>query len=169
MAIIVAGLHLGVPLCQPHNCHQRGAAVDEYGIHGLSYRKSQGCISHHSSLNDLLHRSLLAAGLPSCLKPKDCVLPMARGRMGLPWCHGSVERLWHGMSLVQILLPHPMFILPIERQVLLQWKRNTAEDATVQGSVNHMPLHGSQLLWKQQALSAQEREVSLKELVDGFA
>ena len=32
---IAAGLRLGVPLSQPHNCHQCGAAVDEYGIHGL--------------------------------------------------------------------------------------------------------------------------------------
>ena len=32
---IAAGLRLGVPPSQPHNCHQCGAAMDEYGIHGL--------------------------------------------------------------------------------------------------------------------------------------
>lgn len=36
------GLHLGVPLCEPHNCPFCGSNVDRFGTHGLKCRYSKG-------------------------------------------------------------------------------------------------------------------------------
>ena len=49
------GLRLGVPLCQPHLCHQCGAEVDHLATHGLSCRRSLGRHSRHATLNDTIH------------------------------------------------------------------------------------------------------------------
>ena len=66
---ICIGLRLGVPLCRPHLCLHCGAAVDEYAIHGLSCVKSQGRHPRHNALNDIVHLSLTAAGVPSQKEP----------------------------------------------------------------------------------------------------
>ena len=60
---IAVGLHLGVPLCQPHNCYHCGAAVDEWATHGLSCPKSQGRHPRHTAINELIQRSLVTAGV----------------------------------------------------------------------------------------------------------
>ena len=52
------GLRLGVPLCQPHLCHQCGAEVDHLATHGHSCRRSLGHHSRHATLNDIIHRAL---------------------------------------------------------------------------------------------------------------
>ena len=67
---IAAGLRLGVLLVSPHLCQHCGIQVDHLAIHGLSCRKSQGRNCRHSALNNLLHQSLSAAGIPSRLEPE---------------------------------------------------------------------------------------------------
>ena len=67
---IAVGLRLGAPLCRPHNCEQCGTTVDEPATHGLHCKKSQGRHSRHSAVNDIIHRALLSAGIPSRLEPK---------------------------------------------------------------------------------------------------
>ena len=62
---IAIGLCLEAPLCQPHSCSHCGAYVDHFGTHELSCRKSQGRHFRHSSLNDIIHRSLSSASVPS--------------------------------------------------------------------------------------------------------
>ena len=64
------GLRLGVPLCIPHCCQHCGSQVDKLATHGLSCRKSQGRQPRHAALNELLHRSLAAAGVPVRLEPR---------------------------------------------------------------------------------------------------
>ena len=66
---ICVGLRLGVPLCHPHLCHQCGSPVDEYALHGLSCVKSQGRHPRHNNLNEIIHSSLTAAGVPSQKEP----------------------------------------------------------------------------------------------------
>ena len=66
---IAMGLHLGLQLCRPHTCQHCGAEVTEFGTHGLSSRKSAGRHFHHAALNDLIHRALSAAHIPSRLEP----------------------------------------------------------------------------------------------------
>jgi len=65
---IAIGLRLGAPLCSPHPC-PCGAAVDSTGIHGLSCRHNKGRLPRHSSFNDIVHRSLIRAGVPSSKEP----------------------------------------------------------------------------------------------------
>ena len=67
---IAVGLRLGVPLCRPHSCEQCGMTVDELATHGLHCRKSQGRHSRHFAVNDIIHRALGSAGVPSRLEPK---------------------------------------------------------------------------------------------------
>ena len=66
---VAVGLRLGCSLCKPHHCHHCGAAVDARATHGLSCRQSEGRHYRHSSLNDIIHRVLSAAKIPSRLEP----------------------------------------------------------------------------------------------------
>ena len=47
-------LHLGIPLCQPHECSGCGAEVSACGVHGLSCHFSKGHHLRHASLNDVV-------------------------------------------------------------------------------------------------------------------
>ena len=66
---IAVGLRLGVPICGPHSCHHCGAEVDVLGHHALSCRKSEGRHQRHAALNDIIHRTLTSAHVPSRLEP----------------------------------------------------------------------------------------------------
>ena len=65
---ISVGLRLGSPLCHPHQC-KCGVRVSSDGIHGLSCKKSSGRFSRHGQINDIIHRSLTTAGIPTILEP----------------------------------------------------------------------------------------------------
>ena len=66
---VAVGLRLGTPLCQPHSCNLCGAEVDHLATHGLSCHRSTGRHPRHSALNDIIHRALAAAKIPSRLEP----------------------------------------------------------------------------------------------------
>ena len=66
---ISIGLRLGAPLCRPHTCRLCGSPVTQLATHGLSCLRSQGRHPRHNKLNDIIHRSLAAAGVPSQLEP----------------------------------------------------------------------------------------------------
>ncbi|XP_063624759.1 uncharacterized protein LOC134796499 [Cydia splendana] len=61
-------LRLGVACVAPHLC-QCGANVTRFGFHGLSCARSVGRLSRHASLNDILRRALVTAGVPAVLEP----------------------------------------------------------------------------------------------------
>jgi hypothetical protein len=65
---VAVSLRLGSLVCSPHTC-VCGSSVDESGTHGLSCRFSPGRRSRHAAVNDLLHRALVSAGVPSVLEP----------------------------------------------------------------------------------------------------
>ena len=65
---ISVSLRLGVKLNLPYDC-VCGAAVDDSATHGLDCRKAIGKHSRHSEVNDIIHRALNAAGVPSHLEP----------------------------------------------------------------------------------------------------
>ena len=65
---IATALRLGAPICAPHQC-VCGENVDQYGVHGLSCRRSAGRHSRHSAVNDLIKRALTVAEIPARLKP----------------------------------------------------------------------------------------------------
>ena len=55
-------------MCEPHIC-RCGKQVDSLGHHGLSCQRSEGRLSRHSHLNNIIKRSLHAAGVPARLEP----------------------------------------------------------------------------------------------------
>ena len=61
-------LRVGASVCAPHSCCC-GAEVDILGHHLLSCRRSAGRLPRHTLLNDVIKRSLQAAGVPSVLEP----------------------------------------------------------------------------------------------------
>ena len=65
---IAVALRLGAPICQPHKC-RCGRQVDSRGLHGLSCQKSAGRLPRHAHVNDIVKRSLSAAGVPARLEP----------------------------------------------------------------------------------------------------
>ena len=66
---IAVGLRLGSPLCRPHTCYHCGAQVDSTATHGLSCIWSEGRHQRHAAVNNIVHRALSAAHLPSRLEP----------------------------------------------------------------------------------------------------
>ena len=66
--MISVALRLGSPICEPHQC-RCGSLVTSLGHHGLSCKFSAGRLPRHYHLNDIVKRSLNAAGVPSWLEP----------------------------------------------------------------------------------------------------
>ena len=97
---VVAGLHLGVPLCEPHGCPS-GAPVAEDGHHGLSCPLGPGRLPRHVALNDLVLRSLVGAGYPSTLEPTGLVRTDRNRPDGLTL--GVAEKSSCGMPLSRTL------------------------------------------------------------------
>jgi hypothetical protein len=88
---IAVCLRLGCNTGMPHSC-KCGAAVDCFGIHGLSCRLSAGRQSRHHSLNDIVYHALIRAGLPSIKEPSGSMKEDARRPDGVtlvPWSSGK--------------------------------------------------------------------------------
>jgi hypothetical protein len=65
---ISVALRLGVEMTRPYTCIC-GARVEGRATHGLDCRKTNGRHGRHFAVNDILHRALQAAGVPSQLEP----------------------------------------------------------------------------------------------------
>ena len=65
---IAVALRLGVEMAMPYTCIC-GTVVERKATHGLDCRKNGGKHVRHSAINDILHRALQAAGVPSQLEP----------------------------------------------------------------------------------------------------
>ncbi|PSN51542.1 hypothetical protein C0J52_09914 [Blattella germanica] len=69
---ISAALRLGTAVCEPDSCCKCGAPVDQLRLHGLSCIRSAGRHILHSSINDVILRSLISAEVPSIREPSGC-------------------------------------------------------------------------------------------------
>ena len=88
---IAVGLRLGTAICVPHLCRCCGAEVTALGTHGLSCRSSSGRYHRHSAINDIIHRTLSAAHVPSRLEPQGLVRTDGKRPDGMtltPWSVG---------------------------------------------------------------------------------
>ena len=85
------GLRLGLPLCSPHICRSCGDDVGANGLHGLSCRFSAGRHFRHSAINDIIHRALTSAKIPSRLEPTHLSFNGSRpdGVTMVPWTRGK--------------------------------------------------------------------------------
>ena len=89
---VAVGLRLGSTLCRPHTCQHCGADVDQWATHSLSCKKSEGCHYRHSAINDILHRALSTACIPSRLEPSGLVRTDGKrpdGMTRIPWKNGK--------------------------------------------------------------------------------
>ena len=89
---IAVGLRLGSPLCRPHTCQHCGEAVDQSGTHGLSCHHSVGRHSRHAALNNLIHKTLSTAKIPSRLEPSGLCQSDGKRPDGVsivPWKSGK--------------------------------------------------------------------------------
>ena len=84
------GLRLSAVLCKPHNCDSE---VDAFGTYGLICKCSEGCHYHHSAINDIIHRALSAAKVPSHLEPAGMYRSYGKRPDGItmvPWEQGKL-------------------------------------------------------------------------------
>ena len=89
---VAVGLRLGTPLCQSHSCNLCGAEVDHLATHDLSCRRSTGRHPRHAALNDIIHRALAAAKIPSRLEPSGLYRSDGKrpdGASLVPWRRGK--------------------------------------------------------------------------------
>ena len=90
---VAVGLRLSMPLCSPHECSHCGTTVDDLTTHGLSCRWSEGRHPHHASTNDVIHRGLVSAKVPSRLEPSCLYRSDGKHPDGcsiLPWKSGKM-------------------------------------------------------------------------------
>ena len=135
MVRVAVGLHLGVSLCQPHQCHQCGTEVDHLGLHGLSCRMSQGRHSRHAAVNELIRRALASAKVPSHLEPSGASCANGKRPNGKQCCLGSVVGPWYGMQHAQITIPPHICPLLPGRPVRLQSKQSSERQKSTPTSV----------------------------------
>ena len=90
---VAVGLRLGAPLCRPHSCHHCRAEVDCLATHGLSCWWSEGRHHRHAALNDIIHRALASAKVPSRLEPSGLYRVDGKRPDGItvvPWSCGKL-------------------------------------------------------------------------------
>ena len=90
---ISMGLRLGIPLCRNHICQHCGAEVSQFATHGLSCKRSAGRHYRHSAINDIIHRALVAAHVPSRLEPSGLYRSDGKRPDGIttvPWKCGQL-------------------------------------------------------------------------------
>ena len=74
-------------------CAHCGAEVDSLATHGLSCRWSEGRHHRHAALNDILHRALTSARVPSRLEPSGLYRSDGKRPDGItvvPWKNGKL-------------------------------------------------------------------------------
>lgn len=77
-------------MCLPHKC-RCGSEVDGMGAHGLSCKQSGARIQRHNALNDVIHRALIRAGVPSTKEPPGLLRSDGKrpdGMTQIPWTSG---------------------------------------------------------------------------------
>ncbi|KAJ4428389.1 hypothetical protein ANN_24409 [Periplaneta americana] len=104
---IAIALRLGCKLCQPHQCICGGIA-DIYGHHALSCARSKDRIPRHTSLNDIIKRSLTSCGIPSLLEPPGISRADGKRPDGLtliPWSRGK-SLIWDSTCIDTLAPSH---------------------------------------------------------------
>ena len=87
---IAVGLRLGCKIGKPHDCIC-GELMDARGSHSLSCKRGSGRLARHHSINDLIHRALIRANIPSIKEPKGLLRTNNKRPDGftlIPWQAG---------------------------------------------------------------------------------
>ena len=65
---VAIGLRLGANLSDPRVC-PCGTFVNSRGTHGLSCKRCSNKLTRHAIINNLIHRALVRARIPSTMEP----------------------------------------------------------------------------------------------------
>ena len=90
-----SGSQGGRPIQAIGSC-KRIKAVDVFGTHGLSCRRSGGHIPRHAAVNETVHRALVSGGIPAVLEPVGVCRNDGKrpdGMSLIPWSRG-LPLLW---------------------------------------------------------------------------
>ena len=88
---VAVALRLGLDVCLPHLC-RCGVAVDCFGSHAFVCKHSSGTGSRHSSINDIISRAFVSAGVPVTKEPGGLIRGVGKRPDGLtliPWRNGK--------------------------------------------------------------------------------
>ena len=77
---IAVVLRLDLPICTPHVCQQCEVRMDILAHHGLSCNKKSGKHHRHATVNNVLYRAMVSAGILG--QHLACLDQMARDQMG---------------------------------------------------------------------------------------
>lgn len=135
---IAVALRLGSTVCNAHKC-RCGISVDTRGYHGLSCKKSAGRHSRHHTLNDVLRRALVSAGVPCTLEPPGLSRTDGKRPDGLtlvPWERGRCL-VWDATCVSTFAASH----LPRT----MRSGRSAAEWAAEQKHIKYAPLKNNYL------------------------
>lgn len=90
---VAVGLQLGAPLCWPHLCHHSNMEVDHLVTDGLSCCWSEGSHHCHTAINDIVHRALSSAHIPSRMELSGLYYSDGKHPDGItvfPWFSGKL-------------------------------------------------------------------------------
>ena len=99
------GLRLGAVICAPHTC-PCGTMVSARGSHGLACTLGFGRQARHSSINEIVLRSLIRAGTPSIREPAGLTRLDGKrpdGQTLIPWNNGR-SLIWD-VTIVDTFAP----------------------------------------------------------------
>ena len=88
---VAVALRLGCIVCESGRC-RCGSPLDKRGLHGLSCRLNAGRYSRHSSLNNLVKKTLQRVNIPAILEPRGLSRTDGKRPDGvtlIPWKHGK--------------------------------------------------------------------------------
>ena len=84
-------LGFGANLCDPHVC-PCSTFVNSHGTHGLSCKRGSSKLTGHAIINNLIHRALVRARIPSTMEPTGLSRSDGKRPDGLtlvPWSAGK--------------------------------------------------------------------------------
>ena len=93
---VAIGLRLGPNLCDPHVC-PCGIFVNSRGTHGFSCKRGSSKLTRYAIINNLIHRALVWARIPSTMKPPVFLAWMASVLMALLESLGQPGKASFGM------------------------------------------------------------------------
>ena len=129
------------PLYIPHLCHHYGSNVNTLGMDGLSCHFSTVFHFRHAMLNDILHKALSHANVPSGFVPTGLDHTDHKHPSGLtkaPWSYGRLL-VWEATCVDNFAPPHLLISEAQQQQTRLSRPR-------FKSTVTSTPMHTTSIV-----------------------